>query len=675
MKIALMHRFGFFILVILSCSISGVVAQTAAPAATPPDSVVSDQAADSMMIVQPPLSGEPAADSVKAANPIPPDSLATADSLLTTPVIPPAPAENLIVDKPTRSMIYSVIADTGLYKGTDYGSFGDVFDWLPGAYYYDRGSVGQAAYGSLYSGLEGGFHLYYDGLYLNDPFTGLAEMNMIPVESVAKMQIITSGADRRYGNAPLGQTMQVSFKDIAGLPIRSTVSYRTGHNGFDDIDARLGIKSSDRLSINMGGIIKGYGGTFYNSEYDAKKLNLKIDRRIGNKWRVQYLYLYNLAEVDIPLHQSLLIQQVSIPHQTDRRSDHGLRINWGRSLSVHVQQTFYRQELYGSYRHTGIDNLHKYQGTRVTAQWQKEVGVLALQSGAMWHINQLNSREWGRHSRRSSGAWFNAALHSSDAYYFSAGVTAQHDKGYGMFWQPEVSVEYRLAPGLNIFSWVNQGRVIPSFESLYSNGPYTGGNAELEAMKDNQAGFGMDSRIKGIDIYIAASVNKIKNQAAMYASDSTALWINQQEHSRIAVDFAVTCPLGKYFSVTGKGKYASIKADDPYFDITNMPTVWGKGYVQYRRVFFRRDLDARFRVGAMLMGESFAPEYYFAQYPLGAELFGPAVTPFGQVTFVVRTMTLFIAMQNIPALEIERVYGWNLPKSQLRWGFTWNFVD
>ncbi|HPG39822.1 MAG TPA: hypothetical protein PLP19_13745 [bacterium] len=675
MKIARMHRVGFYILIILSCSLSGAVAQTAAHPAMLQDSTTVDQAADSVITMQSPLSGEPPADSNRVVYPVPPDSLATTDSLATAPVMPSAPAENLIVDEPARSLVYSVIADTSLYKGTDYGCFGDVFDWLPGAYYYDRGSVGQNAFGSLYSGLEGGFHLYYDGLYLNDPFTGLAEMNMIPVESVANMQIITSGLDRRYGNAPAGQTLQVNSVDMAGLPIRSMVSYRTGHNGFDDIDARLGIKSSDRLSINMGGIIKGYSGTFNNSEYDAKKLNLKIDRRIGNKWSIRYLYLHNLAEVDIPLLQPLLMQQVSIPHETDRRSDHGLRLNRGRSLSVNIQQTFYKQELYGSYRHTGIDNLHKYQGTRVTAQWQKEFGVLALQSGVLWQIGHLNSREWGRHSRRSSGAWLNAALHKNEHYYFNTGLRAQFDKGYGLVWQPEASLEYRLAPQWTLLGWVTRERLAPSFEALYSNGPFAQGTPALKVTNYTQGGLGINSNIKGIDIYVAASLNTITDQAALYASDSTALWINQQEHSRFAVDFAVTCPLGQHFSLHGKGRYNAIMSDDPYFDITNLPTIWGKGYIQYHHIFFHHDLDARLRVGAMFMGESYAPEYYFAQYPLGVNLFGPAVVPFVQLTCVVRTMTLFIAMQNLPALEVERVYGWNLPKSQLRWGFTWNFMD
>jgi len=602
MKITLMHRVGFYILIIMSCCLSGVAAQTAEPAANLQDTTTIGQAADSVITIQSPLSGEPPADSIKVANPALPDSLATADSLVTTPAMPSAPAENLIVDEPTRSMLYSLIADTGLYKGTDYGSFGDVFDWMPGAYYYDRGSVGQNAFGSLNSGLEGGFHIYYDGLYLNDPFTGLAEMNMIPVESVAHMQIITSGVDRRYGNAPAGQTLQVTSIDISGLPIRSMVSYRTGHNGFDDIDARLGIKSSDRLSINMGGIIKGYGGTFNNSEYDAKKLNLKIDRRLGNKWSIRYLYLHNHAEVDIPLHQPLLMQQVANPHETDRRSDHGLRINRGRSLSVNIQQTFYRQELYGSYRHTGIDNLHKYQGTRVTAQWQKEFGVLALQSGTLWQISHLNSREWGRHSRRSSGAWLNVALHKNERYYLYAGLGAQFDKGYGLVWQPEASMEYRLAPQWILFGWVTRERLAPSFEALYSNGPFAQGTAALEVTNYTQGGLGINSKIKGIDIYVAASLNTITDQAALYASDSTALWINQQEHSRITVDFAVSCPLGQHISLYGKGKYNALRCDDPYFDIPNLPTIWGKGYVQYRRVFFSRDLDARLRVGAMFMG-------------------------------------------------------------------------
>ena len=112
--------------------------------------------------------------------------------------------DSLQVKKITPAIFYF---DSTFYRGSNYGSFADVFGRLPGAFFFNRGSVGQPAYGFLFSGNKSSFVLEYDGLVLNDPLTGRANLNLIPTESVGSMNY--GIAEKRDNNfLPTGQTLR-----------------------------------------------------------------------------------------------------------------------------------------------------------------------------------------------------------------------------------------------------------------------------------------------------------------------------------------------------------------------------------------------------------------------------------------------------------------------------------
>ncbi len=578
--------------------------------------------------------------------------------------------------RPTGSLSFvkSHNADTLLFEGLDYNTFADVFEWLPPAYYFDRGSEGQLAIGSLFSGVEGRFQLLYDGLNLNDPLNGLSDMNMIPVESIGRMNIVTSGTNRQYGYLPLGQTVQLYSKDMARLPIRSTVSYRTGNAGYDDVDARLGIKASQKLSLNMGGMMKSYSGTVYNSEYDAQKINLKINRKVKENWAFEYDYLLNKSDLDVPVSRDTVLKDVSVPHQKDVRVDHGFRIQRGNAFSTTVQLTNLHREFYG-YRHTGVDQLHNVNGTRITSQYNQQFGMFSFNSGAGFRLYHLDSNDWGNHTQRAVNGWINAAVQSKDKYYIGTGAVFENHKGYGTFVQQDLNMEYRYKPGLLFFGWANHFINAPQFEPLYTQGPYALGNPDLAEEYFSQIGAGLEARTKKLEIYTAFSAQNIGNQIAIDAGAESIKYINQIEHNRFAVDFSIKYYFVWHLSLYVKGKYTYITSGDPYFDVSNVPDFSAKGYLQYRNVFFAGDLDTRVRIGALFLGESFRPQYYFVQYPIAGYPVNPVFVPYLHAILVIKKFTVFFAMQNMLDIDYERVYGCPMPGAQLKWGFIFKFFD
>jgi len=106
-----------------------------------------------------------------------------------------------------------------------------------------------------------------------------------------------------------------------------------------------------------------------------------------------------------------------------------------------------------------------------------------------------------------------------------------------------------------------------------------------------------------------------------------------------------------------------------------LPMFSAKNYVQFSGVFFQGDLDARIRVGAEFISERYGPSPYYADYSRTTAVLNPVVTPYLHGIFIIKDATLFVSLLNPLSFEYERVYGYPMPKLQLRWGFVWNFTD
>ena len=348
--------------------------------------------------------------------------------------------DSLQVKKITPAIFYF---DSTFYRGSNYGSFADVFGRLPGAFFFNRGSVGQPAYGFLFSGNKSSFVLEYDGLVLNDPLTGRANLNLIPTESVGSMNY--GIAEKRDNNfLPTGQTLRIKSCDMASLPIKSRVGYRTG-TGYDDNDVRLGIQASPKFKINAGGILKNYAGTTVHSKYRAQKVNVKLDRNLGDAWHLGYVFLMNKFDLDVPFAPGYVGPiELSQLHQKDVRYDHGFSIVRSRFHSF-FQLTNLHREFYG-YRHTVVDQVHDVFRLRSTSEYAQPLGFAKLNVGLNWQLVRLNSNDWGQHTSWELAGLANISNEAGEKIFWNAGAKISKARDFGPFVLPELRMHYAFNP-------------------------------------------------------------------------------------------------------------------------------------------------------------------------------------------------------------------------------------
>ena len=615
----------------------------------------------------------------------PPDSVVV--DTTSTPAHPPVDSLALVsaakdtvpvMPRIVKPVIHALHADTSLYLGNDYGSFKDVFGWLSGTYLQDHGVIGDDSRGALFAGVPGEFELYYDFLNLNDPWSGMADLNLVPVQGVGTIEPVIDHASGNYGNTAAGQTLAVSSLDIAAFPPRSTVSYRTGQTEFSDIDVRVGLFTSEKMQINAGGLLKSYMGRVDRNHYEGQKLNLQVRRDLGRKWELDYLYLQNQDELDVPVLQYASHYNLIKPHQTIKRYDQGLAVHYSNALSAGMQYTNYRRDYYDLYLGSrDYYQTQKSESYRIFGRGRYRLLGFDINGGVEYSGQQLIETFINKYRNTQYQGWLNAGYNRQD-FSLNLGLRqifmSERDESYTL---PEISASWRPGKGLTGYAWANMYVRQPSFEALHGAGPFYMGNPDLKTAEYQQAGGGIELEWAGLHAWTGISGLYVENQVAIYADadQDTGRFFNQAAHTRYALDWAVDYTWRYGFSAMVKGKYTYITSDVENFDITNYPAAYGQGYLQYHNLFFDGDLDLTVRVGAMLTGESFTPERYYAQYPLSQWLTDPIMTPFLLITPRVKSMTLFFSFQNLTNTDYQRVFAYPMPIYEFKWGFTWNFYD
>jgi outer membrane cobalamin receptor len=595
-----------------------------------------------------------------------------------TKIADPTPADSCKQEATLPPTLFGLSADTSSFHGSAYGSFGDIMAELADVYYFNLGSVGQHAIGSLFGGTPNNLVVIYEGLVINDLLTGQADLNIIPEERVGRIDVVCSPQQRNYDYLSLGHAVEVTSRNMASLPIKSRVTYRTGNNGYDDVDARLGIQATPDLAINAGGLLKNYGGTTFQSQYGAQKANIKIERRFSKGWQSGYVFLLNKLNLDIPLPAPALVEGLSLPHQKDIRYDHGFSLQHCSGFSAFMQYTDAHRELYG-YRHTAVDQIHDANRLFLTTQLRRTVRSIQMSAGANWKSTKLKSNDWGGHQQWQLSAWTNMSGKISERFAWHGGIQVEKAKDFGVFAKPELCLSYSLKEATKVFFWANRSIVLPSFEGLYSVGPFALGQASLKKESCDMAGIGAEKIDGHFRFYASASIQSVRNEIAIAESDSAEgkqLYFSNRPHQiRLGINLHIEYAPSELVRLVAKAGQKAFAGEQAGLSLCNTPKSFAIGYGQISHRFFQGDLDIRLRLGASFYGKRYGSDLVYSQYSSSTISLNPVIVPYLHGICVIKDVTLFVAMQNPLGQEYEIVYGYPMSKAQLRWGFSWNFID
>jgi len=595
----------------------------------------------------------------------------------TTEAAPPQRVDTLKLEPPPPSpfVCQALWADTSILAGSKYTTFADIMDLFPGVYHYNRGSAGQKAFTSFFAGLPGDIILEYDGLILNDPLTGKADLNVIPTESIGRIRV-EHGPNPQYGYMPSGQSLHLSSHNMANLPIRSQVAYRTGGNSYDDVDVRLGILINRSLAINAGGLSKLYFGTMPNTKYKAERWNLKIDKQMTPSWSWHYVFLKNQSHARFPLSDTPpAFDFLQTPHQQDNRIDHGLFFRHTDKLELSLQHTNLERELWTE----GyiFDETHNIDQFRLTGSYTKSFDFFKLDAGFYGQGFDFDSKVWRDHRDWQSAAWTSLVGNAENTLGWRLTMRGKAHQEYDMYPMPEINVFYNLSDSCRFFAFANRMVNIPSLEARYTQGPF-GTNAkknphqnELDVGETYQAVAGMERRTTRYRFFASLSLqNRIQHIVKQFIDDRV-YFANRPDHTCLQADAHFDIALFKNASLLTQGAFFST------FDkkVLNRPEWFTRFYIEYKNSFFKHDLDLKIRLGGTVLGTRYGAYPFYAQLSPQTVALSPQFDPYIHISAVFGNADLFFAIDNFLNQDYQHVYGYTMPKTWMRYGFVWSFWD
>jgi len=551
--------------------------------------------------------------------------------------------------------------DSAAVRGTAYTSAADFFQLIPGLFLYRDNVPGQPAQAALFAYPAAEFQLEYDGLRLDDPLSGAIDLNLVPALSIERAAVVLSSSQRRCGARFPGSLIQVASRDMAGLPIKSQVSYHTGGSGYDDIDARLGARITPRLSLNAGGVIKGYDGAGAHRRFSGHKINLKLERRLSPLWRMRYVLLHNLFDRDRFL-PGPLPDAPDLTHWHEKlvRTDHGLVLQRGRGLLFNVQWTGLEREQYGSRRALLDQTLS---AGRIFCFTRARLG--AFEFGGSW--SRIRAEINGPHHRWSAGGWFNAAANLPLGLAANLGLTAHKVRGYEAALEPEVLLTSPSVRTPFFVLWRRRVRP-PSLEQLHSDDVLRHGSPLQPALGQMFAA-GLEAGRPALHGELTLSAH-LSERSIVLAAEPSPRYRNRDGTAVYALDLSLDAGLCR--DVRASGSISLIESEQ---QPVNRPDLLARFALEGGIKAFSADLEVRLKIGAEWLGRRSGPRLWYASDPEDTISMDPVLIPVLQSILIVKDATFYLTYENPFSQSYERIYGYPAPGPQFRWGFIWAFVD
>ncbi len=598
--------------------------------------------------------------------------------LLCTISLAMVPADRVVIDS-TRAL-FSI--DSTAIKGSDYGSFADIWSRLPLAYVYDRGSVGQPAYPALATSDAGHTVVIYDDLVLNDPLSGKINLNLVPTESIAAAWIPFSASGQYTFTTAPARTVFLRSLDIAAQPVRTRVGYRTGDNGIDDVDVRLGIKISPQQSLNAGALLKNYGGTTSHSKYRTQKVNVKLQRALQRDWRVGYVLLYNRSDLDLalglnrpwsppdPQTRTRSDEALSRPHEKVVRFDHGLSLSGPHRFKAVLQFTDLYQELYG-YRHTVVDQTLEAQrvslGTTINPQWNSFSAIVA--ASMRWIRPDFGFTNAQNDWESTLSLGLQKRFGNID---FSLASRLENSNQSSWRVLPHLSATLGIHKNL-IRIWLENDQRLPSLLERYSNGPFALESMELIVQNSWIAGAGWQRKMGNWKGSLSVMAEKVSDPLGIGLSSGVPVYQNGKDETRVCLDWQGTLSILSWLHATWRWQEYRLEGDQM---LVKRPERWAQWVLRARRVFFRGDLDVTLYVGVDYFDSVSIYDPFFSDFH-GYDIYtsDETIYPYVHARFIIGDATLYAAFHNAMSRDLSIWPGFPEPKAELRWGIIWSFVD
>jgi len=520
--------------------------------------------------------------------------------------------------------------------------------------------------------------LLIDGIPIQDPWTGYADLNWIPEEWIDSVRV-RSAADP-FETSPGGTIHLQTFGENTKRPY-TRFAYRTGMDNFSDLDVTFIESFGKRLKVISGFTRNPYGETLADRESDLTTLRAKILYAPGKNWKITYTGLSNRHELGLPFLAAIPGDSIAYPFlkRNTRRTDHALQVS-GSGLNLVHELTAHYASIAHSFGTGTVDASFPVRSFDAGITQKPGKSMVPFSWGISFRRNELDAVKAGR-VRQTFALVFLRSERSFQNRMNASARIAQCFSNYGNRLTGALQVSYK--PVIAFTGWLqaSNGVRMPSlgehtgvvqqpFQNLAWNAASVAKEnpgLRLEANRIFEAGFDWLPR-EAFGISFRGYGNFIRERIGpLFSYPSTVQFVNGGSESFRGGELAMAWkpfPGLRGDLVLNALISKPLIQEDPFF----LPSLWGNAALTGEWAWFRGDLRFVAYAGLRFSGErDFRNE---AGYTTGWFLVDWKIT-----AIVMQHARLFLSMDQAAGNEVEALPYFPFPKRNLQMGLVWELND
>jgi len=576
----------------------------------------------------------------------------------------------------------------------NYRYLGDLLFLVPGLWVRELGPTGQGSSCRFWGSDENQPALLLDGRPLEDAWSGLSDLNLVPVEMIERIELYPSL--NPFGLTPIGGIINIVTRNVPSNRPYTKIVYRSGKDDFSDLDVTFGQKLTPRWEILSGVLLKKFGKNIPDEKYSAQKIRAKITWRPSSDWEFQYAILHNAVDLDLPytlpMPGDTLI--LTSPHIKNIRYDHTFHTAWklwGIQSVFRVDHTSTSYEI--REKNFNPKKTFPVKTTAFSLNQRLRAGNLPLSWGIQTQRRQLNTPDRSRHSDTITHTFLQGIVNlpSDLVSIWQVHSHISTDKKARFFGSGQI--RWNFSSPLTLWTGYSEGVRDPSLGErfgypFYPTVPANENQLDMkhlstqilpnpdlkpEQSRTLEAGIGwqLEGRLQcTLRAYCRDTRNLIQGsliqEGAQFTNQTKARFKGLETQIRV----------GPLFGFRADFVLNLLKAtDEAGEDLLERPNLWGNGSLSWEHAFFQGDLHLNILIGTRYWSEFYSvttenheenPFYYH-----NPRLLFDFKTSF---TFIQRAVFTF-AIDNALDTDASLVYGFPLPRRTTRMGLSWELFD
>jgi outer membrane cobalamin receptor len=192
----------------------------------------------------------------------------------------------------------NVIPDSAI-DFLDYKYLGDLISTAHGVFIRDLGSPGQL-HGLTINGLDArGIAVMNDGILLNDPLTGIFDLNLYPTENIERLEMIRGSRAFLYALNSTGGTINIVTKSKKAITPESRIRFSQSSFNYGFVDGMISQDVIRGLNVTAGLQHTTTDGKFDNSGYDYWNARAKVRYNLSSNASLYVSEIYSQSQLGL----------------------------------------------------------------------------------------------------------------------------------------------------------------------------------------------------------------------------------------------------------------------------------------------------------------------------------------------------------------------------------------